>query len=85
MNEEFNLSEKISNESINEGQDLNIIYAEDVKEFIRRLKEDINDPETISHFGKTQQERLAIILYVKDFINKKIDKLAGDKLKGGER
>jgi len=73
---EFNLSEKIMNY-----EDLGLqISIEDVKEFIRLLKEEINDPEIISNYGHTQQERLVIMLYVQDFINKKLNKLSGEKL-----
>lgn len=62
----WNLSEKICNESISEGEDLNIIYAEDVREFIRRLKLIVKGDDSTDCDGKTYSEN--------------IDKLAGEKL-----
>ena len=76
---EFNLSEKIDDSFVSD-EDFDFIRTKDVKEFIRLLKEEINDPEIISNYGHTQQERLVIMLYVQDFINKKLNKLSGEKL-----
>lgn len=62
---EFNLSEKIALVDMDSFEAIDI---EDVKEFIRRLKEEIRT--RMKHKAKT----LLII--------SKIDKLAGDKLNG---
>jgi len=57
MKTEFNLSEKIK-------------FAYNVKEFIKRLKEEIGDNRDSDGLG----------YYTYDFIHSKIDKLAGEKL-----
>ncbi len=68
MSEEFNLSEKIDLDySVYDME--GVISTEDVKEFIKQLKEEISNPEM--HLKKTDVE---IIL-------EEIDKLAGEKLK----
>ena len=66
---EFNLSEKMKWAYSEEGfvNGLDVIPVNDVKEFIKRLKEDIAlEFEGDSHL---------------DWLNIKIDKLAGEKLK----
>ena len=62
---EFNLSEKIQMDS--EYLDWEMLKIEDVKEFIRLLKEEMNDDDSLDYSTQVEIER-------------KIDKLAGEKL-----
>ena len=78
---EFNLSEKIQNwmkttNCIGIEQTHNFVYIDDVKEFIRLLKEDIN--QTLEE-GITRNEILPKD-WAMDRINNIIDKLAGNSL-----
>jgi hypothetical protein len=70
--EEFNLSEKIIRIGDRKRMQVNCncIYEEDVKEFIKRLKE-----ELIKNIEKSEY------LTPYDIIRETIDKLAGEKLK----
>lgn len=71
MNKEFNLSEKICEVKIKDNKDeywREVFFEEDVKEFVKRLKERINKWE-----WKDKGER-DVLLFI-------IDKLAGEKLK----
>ena len=72
MSEEFNLSDKINClgafMGVESGKQI-IIHIEDVKEFIRRLKEEIKFMITAND-GR----------YFKEQLEPKIDKLAGEKL-----
>jgi hypothetical protein len=75
MTEEFNLSEKIIilNEGINTIKVKDycpLIHTEDVKEFIRRLKEEVKDQNN-RYFGDISMID----------IFETMDKLAGEKLK----
>lgn len=67
MTEEFNLSEKIELESFN-NIITTVVKAEDVKEFMKRLKEKIIFHNKI---GRNEVH----------WINREIDKLAGDNLR----
>ena len=64
MEKEFNLSEKIGEVVDRTGWERYVIPTKDIKEFIKRLKEDIKDLDMIDL----------------DFIIMTIDKLAGSKL-----
>ncbi|MHA1225322.1 MAG: hypothetical protein ACTSPV_01100 [Candidatus Hodarchaeales archaeon] len=74
MKQEFNLSEKIVLkilEDLKESpkyEELMYLRVEDVKEFIRRLKEVFKNTK-VSSYGWSWE-----------YINKEIDKLAGEKL-----
>lgn len=70
---EFNLSDKIEDLTGGDYQEIenwdSAIHTEDVKEFIRRLKEDLfSDPEACCHGVREKQAF------------EKIDKFAGNKL-----
>jgi len=65
---EFNLSEKIG-KNVNFADD---IAKEDVKEFIKRLKEETTDVKWLKAMGDETNE---------EFFNRIIDNLAGEKLK----
>jgi len=83
MEEEFNLSER--RRIFKEGEEIwtdgtnEILLVEDVKEFIKRLKEELTDKEFI---GMWQSMR---IFQVQEQIKYVIDKLAGDKLNGNTK
>ena len=72
MKEEFNLSEKVfvcDKSFIFDDMRKGVILKEDVKEFIKLLKESFIDTDEHNYFG-----------YTKTRILEKINKLAGDKL-----
>mgnify|MGYP007099617977 CR=1 FL=1 len=66
---EFNLSEKINGEN---KDGFGHLWTEDVKEFIRLLKEDVNKIQNSLRMSYNAQIQ----------IHNAIDKLAGDKLNG---
>jgi len=71
MAEEFDLSEKICNR-----QGIQIVKAydeEDIKEFIRRLHEEIHSAKDMPRTTKAE-------IHTLDWVDKLIDKLAGSKL-----
>ena len=88
-NKEFNLSEKIFREM--EWIGCNSIPKKDVKEFIKRLKEDLKNtineeakdsPITWEKMQKKPHEHCKSFLeFCLDNLDYKIDKLAGDDLK----
>jgi|TARA_R100000501_G_C2626064_1_gene119645 hypothetical protein len=65
----FNLSEKIINDNQLPMNKVYLILEEDVKEFIKRLRKRINMMDNINYI----------------YMNKVLDELAGEKLKGGKR
>jgi len=65
--QEFNLSERINSH----GRGIECLWKEDVKEFIRRLKEEINLPNL--------ELQRAVTQYM-EYVLEQIDKLAGEKL-----
>ena len=67
---QFNLSEKIFDGLVNEDYNDNILFVSDVKEFIRRLKEEIK-PIPIN---SREKQIISAITEI-------IDKLAGEHLK----
>jgi len=77
----FCLSDKIDEEA---GVETEFILIDDVKEFIRLLKEEIKERER--HFIETNikyltnSERDILLKHIKTKITDIIDKLAGDKL-----
>lgn len=71
MSKEFNLSEKIEIDFVN-GRNKEVVELKDVKEFIRRLKEDVNITCQL-HNIEADEIYVRIITY--------IDMLAGAKLK----
>ena len=71
MNEEFKLSEKVLQFSKDE---IPVYNEEDVKEFIKRLKEYLD-----------YRESLGIGRYTTEGIKEEIDKLAGSDLIEGEK
>ena len=73
MSEEFNLSEKIRFWNKKAGKQILFYDEEDVKEFIRRVKERVEQRILINPHAALQNQRLKAII-------EEIDKLAGDKL-----
>ena len=76
MKEEFNLSDKMKFAYSEDGfvNGLDVIPIQDVKEFIKKLKERIN----LATFNKISRKKNRIDTIL--FIYNEIDKLAGDKL-----
>lgn len=82
MEKEFNLSDKIhenipvkymfddGDRTFEEGEEYDFIRVEDVKEFIKRLKEELNK------YCNNKDKVVYVELFKED-----IDKLAGDKLR----
>jgi hypothetical protein len=88
--EQFNLSEKevIQKVFVTENRHTNyrvgFIYTEDVKEFIKILKEGDLYKEFIDEYGEVALscwDICSVFNLIEDYIKKKIDKLSGDKLK----
>ena len=92
MKEEFNLSEKRYFDNITSNIDNQVYREEDVKEFIKRLKENINEfwtngdgqcicPECWEHRDGTKETYLRTknCMFLKMF--EEIDNLAGEELK----
>jgi len=78
MTEEFNLSEKRRQVIDNDNEILRLVYSEeDVKEFIRRLKDELNSQEYEDYEYPAYQQ----FFRPENEIEKIIDKLAGEKLK----
>ncbi len=79
MSKDFNLKEKIKK---NLNPDTKVILVEDIKEFIKRLKEvfgkKLNDTETIRQFTiATDGNYKKLLNYLKPLMIKEIDKLSG--------
>ena len=84
MQKEFKLSDKIEEVEDRKGFEYQVIPFEDVKEFIRLLKEEKDFEKIYSEFPfemDTYNDELRVqkaMQYILDMIQKKIDKLIGD-------